>query len=100
MLPSSTPTPRCIGYRQRRCRPTVPWSCSRRAGMPGYEAKAYLALLTAGEPMNGYEVAKVSGVPRSTVYETLGKLVARGAVFEVAATNGRVSPTSPCPPTP
>lgn len=53
------------------------------AGLSGYEAKAYLALLAAGEPMNGYEVAKTSGVPRSTVYETLGKLVARGAAFEV-----------------
>lgn len=52
-------------------------------GMSGYEAKAYLALLQAGTPVNGYEVAKRSGVPRSTVYETLSKLVARGAAFEV-----------------
>jgi len=52
-------------------------------GMSGYEAKTYLALVGAGEPLNGYEVAKRSGVPRSTVYETLGKLVARGAAFEV-----------------
>lgn len=55
----------------------------KAAGLSGYEAKAYLALLAGGEPMNGYEVAKASGVPRSTVYETLGKLVARGAAFEV-----------------
>jgi sugar-specific transcriptional regulator TrmB len=61
------------------------------AGLSGYEAKAYLALLAAGEPMNGYEVAKSSGVPRSTVYETLGKLVARGAAFEVNASNENVS---------
>lgn len=52
-------------------------------GMSGYEAKAYLALIGAGEPLNGYEVAKRSGVPRSTVYETLAKLVARGAAFTV-----------------
>jgi HTH-type transcriptional regulator, sugar sensing transcriptional regulator len=52
-------------------------------GMSGYEAKTYLALVGAGEPLNGYEVAKRSGVPRSTVYETLAKLVARGAAFEV-----------------
>jgi sugar-specific transcriptional regulator TrmB len=51
-------------------------------GMSTYEAKAYLALVTAGRPLNGYEVAKTSGVPRSTVYETLGKLVNRGAAFE------------------
>src|SRR5581483_7857868 len=36
-------------------------------------------------PLNGYEVAKMSGVPRNTVYETLGKLVARGAAFEARA---------------
>ncbi len=53
------------------------------AGLSGYEAKAYLALLAAGKPSNGYEVAKASGVPRSTVYETLAKLVARGAAFDV-----------------
>jgi len=61
------------------------------AGLSGYEAKAYLALLAAGEPLNGYEVAKASGVPRSTVYETLGKLVARGAAFEVADASDSVS---------
>ena len=53
------------------------------AGFSGYEAKAYTALLSSGGPLNGYEIAKQSGVPRSTVYETLGKLVARGAAFEV-----------------
>lgn len=55
----------------------------QRLGMSGYEAKSYLALVAAGTPLNGYEVAKRSGVPRSTVYETLGKLVARGAAYEV-----------------
>jgi sugar-specific transcriptional regulator TrmB len=55
----------------------------KAAGMSGYEAKAYVALVAASGPLNGYEVAKASGVPRSTVYETLGKLVARGAAFEV-----------------
>jgi sugar-specific transcriptional regulator TrmB len=57
----------------------------QRLGIPGYEAKAYLALLSAGQALNGYEVAKRSGVPRSTVYETLTKLVRRGAAYEVRA---------------
>lgn len=60
-------------------------------GMTAYEAKAYLALVAAGSPLTGYEVAKASGVPRSTVYETLAKLVARGAAFEVHS--GAHSPT-------
>ena len=63
----------------------------KEAGLSGYEAKAYVALLAAGEPMNGYEVAKASGVPRSTVYETLGKLVTRGAAFEVTEDGDAVS---------
>lgn len=58
--------------------------------MSGYEAKAYLALLGNGAQMNGYEVAKASGVPRSTVYETLSKLVTRGAAFEVKGASGAV----------
>ena len=62
----------------------------RHLGMSGYEAKTYLALVGAGEPLNGYEVAKRSGVPRSTVYETLGKLVARGAAFEVRGSGDAV----------
>jgi HTH-type transcriptional regulator, sugar sensing transcriptional regulator len=60
-------------------------------GMSGYEAKAYVALVQAGRPLNGYEIAKASGVPRSTVYETLGKLVARGAAFEVNARSNATS---------
>ncbi len=59
-------------------------------GMSGYEAKTYLALVGAGEPLNGYEVAKRSGVPRSTVYETLAKLVARGAAFKVRGSTDAV----------
>ena len=60
----------------------------QRLGMSGYEAKAYVALVASGEPVNGYEVAKRSGVPRSTVYETLGKLVGRGAAYEVRTGDG------------
>lgn len=60
-------------------------------GMSGYEAKAYLALVTAGEPLNGYEIAKRSGVPRSTVYETLSKLTASGATYELSSSEGAVT---------
>jgi sugar-specific transcriptional regulator TrmB len=40
--------------------------------------------------MNGYEVAKTSGVPRSTVYETLTKLVRRGIAFQVRPENAQI----------
>ncbi|MGC0405210.1 sugar-specific transcriptional regulator TrmB [Streptomyces sp. SAI-126] len=67
-------------------------------GMSGYEAKAYIALISAGEALNGYEVAKRSGVPRSTVYEILGKLKARNAAYEVKGEGGATAYV-PMPPT-
>ena len=66
-------------------------------GLSAYEAKAYTALVEAGRPLNGYEVAKRSGVPRSTVYEVLNKLVARSAAYEVVNDSDLVAyvPLSP-----
>lgn len=60
-------------------------------GMSGYEAKAYLALLGSSEPLNGYEVAKISGVPRSTIYETLAKLTSVGAAIAVRRPQSRAT---------
>lgn len=50
-------------------------------GLTEYEAKVYLALLKEN-PANGYQLAKKTGVPRSMVYEALGRLHARGAVLK------------------
>jgi sugar-specific transcriptional regulator TrmB len=49
-------------------------------GFSTYEAKAYLALLRKS-PVSGYELSKLSGVPRSMIYEVAGKLVGRGAAL-------------------
>src|SRR5512136_763032 len=49
-------------------------------GFSEYEAKAYVALLRKS-PVTGYELAKISGVPRSMIYEVAGKLTARGAAM-------------------
>jgi sugar-specific transcriptional regulator TrmB len=51
------------------------------AGFTEYEAKTYLALLR-DHPATGYHLSKKSGVPRSMVYEALGRLHARGAILE------------------
>ncbi len=51
-----------------------------RLGFSEYEAKAYVALL-AKSPVSGYELAKSSSVPRSMIYEVMGKLVSRGAAM-------------------
>lgn len=49
-------------------------------GFSEYEGKAYVALLRES-PVTGYQLSKMSGVPRSMIYEVLGKLVARGAAM-------------------
>lgn len=48
-------------------------------GLSDYEARAYVALARHG-PLNGYEVAKHSGVPRANVYAALEKLERRRIV--------------------
>lgn len=51
-------------------------------GFSKNEAKAYIALLK--EPaINGYEISKKSGVPRSMVYAVIAKLVAKEAIIEL-----------------
>jgi len=49
-------------------------------GLTEYEAKVYVALLR-DSPATGYQLSKQAGVPRSMVYEALGRLQARGAVL-------------------
>jgi HTH-type transcriptional regulator, sugar sensing transcriptional regulator len=49
-------------------------------GFSQYEARAYCALLQRS-PANGHEVAKTAGMPTSKVYETLERLLQKGAVL-------------------
>ena len=51
-----------------------------KIGFSEYEAKAYVALLRES-PVTGYQLSKQSSVPRSMIYEVLGKLTARGAAM-------------------
>jgi sugar-specific transcriptional regulator TrmB len=51
-----------------------------RIGFSEYEAKAYAALLRES-PVTGYQLSKLCGVPRSMIYEVVGKLTARGAAM-------------------
>lgn len=54
----------------------------QKFGFSLYECKAYIALLKHS-PVTGYEISKRSGVPRSTIYEVMGKLLDKGAVYTV-----------------
>ncbi len=51
-------------------------------GLSEYEARAYVTLTRHG-PLNGYEVAKHSGVPRANVYPALERLERRHIVVAV-----------------
>lgn len=50
-------------------------------GLSEYEIKAYLSLLEKN-PLNGYNLSKESGIPRSRIYEVLDMLKNKGMVFE------------------
>lgn len=67
----------------------------QQLGFSEYEARAYLALLQRN-PLNGYELAKVSGIPRANVYAVLQKLEERGAAVRLDIPNGaRYAPVAP-----
>ncbi|MBA3874653.1 MAG: TrmB family transcriptional regulator, partial [Anaerolineae bacterium] len=67
----------------------------QQLGFSEYETKAYIALLQQ-HPLNGYALAKRSGVPRANIYGVLQKLEERGAVIPVTVAEGLVySPISP-----
>ncbi|MBO8182694.1 MAG: TrmB family transcriptional regulator [Archaeoglobus sp.] len=48
-------------------------------GFSDYEAKAILALLSRG-PLSAKEVAEISGIPRTSVYDVMNSLVSKGFV--------------------
>src|SRR5215212_2457535 len=67
----------------------------QQLGFSEYEARAYLALLQRN-PLNGYELAKESSLPRANVYAVLQKLEERGAVVRLDMPSGaRYAPVAP-----
>jgi HTH-type transcriptional regulator, sugar sensing transcriptional regulator len=67
----------------------------QQLGFSEYEARAYLGLLQRN-PLNGYELAKVSGLPRANIYAVLQKLEERGAVVRIETPDGsRYAPVAP-----
>jgi HTH-type transcriptional regulator, sugar sensing transcriptional regulator len=67
----------------------------QQLGFSEYEARAYLALLQRN-PLNGYELAKASGLPRANIYAVLQKLEERGAVVRIETPDGsRYAPVAP-----
>ena len=51
-------------------------------GFSVYEARAYVGLL-GQEPMTGYALANLTGIPQPKVYETLRRLADKLAVVKI-----------------
>lgn len=74
---------------------TDPIQALTRLGFTEYEARAYGALLQRS-PLNGYELARESKLPRANVYAVLEKLESRGAIVRVESPSGtRYAPVPP-----
>jgi hypothetical protein len=64
-------------------------------GFAEYEARAYVSLVKRS-PVNGYELAKNSGVPRANIYAVIDRLAARRAVVRLDEPEGtRFAPVPP-----
>ncbi|MBW2147410.1 MAG: TrmB family transcriptional regulator [Deltaproteobacteria bacterium] len=63
-------------------------------GFSNYEARAYVAIL-AEHPITGYKLSKISGVPRSRVYETIEKLTAKNLIVSQKGDITLVAPVDP-----
>ncbi|HYL07832.1 MAG TPA: helix-turn-helix domain-containing protein [Candidatus Udaeobacter sp.] len=63
-------------------------------GFSQYEARTYVGLLVAGDA-TGYSIANETGVPQPKVYETLRRLVDRGAAVLVAEKPARYAAVPP-----
>ncbi|MGE8207640.1 TrmB family transcriptional regulator [Heyndrickxia sp. NPDC080065] len=63
----------------------------QKLGFSQYECKAYVGLLR-NSPVTGYEISKRTGVPRSMIYEVLGKLLDKGAIYTVPSEPVKYSP--------
>jgi len=63
-------------------------------GFSQYEARTYAGLI-GREPMTGYAIAKDTLVPQPKVYETLGRLVERGAVLQVSGSPAKFVAVTP-----
>lgn len=60
-------------------------------GLTRHEAVIYLTLLSDGD-LNGYEVAKATGISRSNTYTSLASLVEKGGAFVIEEATIRYTP--------
>ncbi|MDK2942758.1 MAG: HTH-type transcriptional regulator, sugar sensing transcriptional regulator [Acetobacterium sp.] len=62
-------------------------------GLTRHEASIYLTLLAEGD-LNGYEVAKITGISRSNAYTSLASLVEKGGAYVIEEATIRYTPVA------
>lgn len=62
-------------------------------GLTRHEASIYLTLLAEGD-LNGYEVAKTTGISRSNAYTSLASLVEKGGAYVMEEATIRYTPVA------
>ncbi|KAF5074370.1 TrmB family transcriptional regulator [Acetobacterium wieringae] len=62
-------------------------------GLTRHEAVIYLTLLAEGD-LNGYEVAKTTGISRSNAYTSLASLVEKGGAYVIEEATIRYTPVA------
>lgn len=67
----------------------------KELGLTDNEVRIYLALLRHG-PLNPYKIAKITGLHRGYIYDSLERMVEKGVVNEIFVENKKhYQPTSP-----
>jgi sugar-specific transcriptional regulator TrmB len=66
-------------------------------GFTQYEAQCYLGLLRQ-HPLNGSQLSAICGVPRSMVYQTLGRLEEKAAIVRLSSQEGEPQQYEPVAP--
>jgi|GEM_PF-766081 len=67
----------------------------KQLGFNEYEARVYIEMLHQTDPLTAYEIGKLSGVPRSKVYEVVDNLRKKQFVVQMEDTPKKYLPVDP-----
>ncbi len=67
----------------------------RQLGFNIYEAKVYVEMLKQTKPLTAYEIGKLSGVPRSKVYEVVDRLYQKQIIVQMDDNPKKYLPVDP-----
>ncbi len=67
----------------------------KQLGFNEYEARVYVEMLHQIDPLTAYEIGKLSGVPRSKVYEVVDNLRRKQFVVQIEDNPKKYLPVDP-----